>query len=192
MCKQNDTNKTQDILYKVIEDIMSWSTISGAKLSLEKCKVLHICRKQNFPHINININNIFIENVNELKILGQTFSNKYKWKLHCNNLRKSLATTTNTISYLASKKLNVHVNTLFRITKAIVISKIIYGLEIYGNCPKSTFNVLKPYYHQAARRSIGAFRTTPILNILAEAGLPTLEENTLENANTRKYISSTV
>ncbi|XP_055915320.1 uncharacterized protein LOC129948370 [Eupeodes corollae] len=58
----------------------------------------------------------------------------------------------------------------------IVLSKIDYGIYIYGNSPKTTLKYLKSPYHQAARRSICAFPTSPIKNILAEAGLPTIEE----------------
>lgn len=58
----------------------------------------------------------------------------------------------------------------------LVLSKIDYGLYIYGQCPKSILNIIKPTYHQAARRSINAFPITPIKNILVEAGLPSIEE----------------
>ncbi|XP_055913748.1 uncharacterized protein LOC129947266 [Eupeodes corollae] len=58
----------------------------------------------------------------------------------------------------------------------LLLSKIDYGIYIYGSSPKTTLRIIQPSYHQAARRSINAFPTTPLKNILAEAGLPSIEQ----------------
>lgn len=83
LCKHNDLGKTKNLLLNVIEDISVWSTHSGAKLSVDKCKTLHICRKTSCSKFTLSFNNINIENVTNLSILGILFNNKYNWKYHC-------------------------------------------------------------------------------------------------------------
>ncbi|XP_055852013.1 uncharacterized protein LOC129916204 [Episyrphus balteatus] len=84
----------------------------------------------------------------------------------------------------------MHINSLTHTTRMLVLSKIDYGLYIYGHSPKSTLKIIKPTYHNAARRSINAFPTSPIINILAEAGLPTIEER--RDAITDKLLAKLV
>ena len=180
LTKVNNVNECKNLLSNAINDILVWSNASGAKLSLNKCKLLHVCRKHQCPELILSIHNVQIENVKNLNILGLTFDNRYKWIQHCLDLKKSLAARLNIIKYLGSKKSHLHINTISSITKMLVLSKIDYGIYIYGNCPKSTLKIIKPIYHQAARRSINAFPTTPIKNIIAEAGLPTLEQRSEE------------
>jgi len=60
------------------------------------------------------------------------------------------------------------------------LSKIDYALPIYGTCAKTNLKKIAPSYHTAVKRSLRAFTTSPTLAILAEAGLPTIEERVLE------------
>lgn len=62
--KLNGSNKCKTRFDNVINDILEWSCASGAKLSLQKCKILHLCRKTNCL-ILLTINNVQIENVNK-------------------------------------------------------------------------------------------------------------------------------
>ncbi|GBP06356.1 hypothetical protein EVAR_71375_1 [Eumeta japonica] len=68
---------------------------------------------------------------------------------------------------------------MVKITRSIMLSKIDYGLPIYGWCASSNIKLIKAPYHAAVRRSIGAFPTSPTKNTLAEAGMPSIEERTL-------------
>ncbi|XP_049318608.1 uncharacterized protein LOC125780366 [Bactrocera dorsalis] len=118
--------------------------------------------------------------VNELKILGLVLDSKYSFKAHCKHIKDCLVTRLNIIKYLTSKKSLIHPLTLINVTKALVISKIDYALPIYGNCPASTMKILSPPYHVAMRRSIRAFPTTPLKNLFAETGLPTIIDRTID------------
>lgn len=87
----------------------------------------------------------------------------------------------NIIKYLTSKHSNVHQTSLISIINSLIVSVIDYGLAIYGQCSKHTFAPILSSYHSAIRRSLRAFPTTPIKNLLAEAGLPELRDRVEQN-----------
>ena len=93
LSKSVDLSKTNHLFTSLIEDILNWSKLSGAKLSLDKCKTLHICRKKscNSDSLSLKINNVNISSVHNLKNLDLIVNNKYNWKPHCIGLKKSLA-----------------------------------------------------------------------------------------------------
>ena len=180
LCKQKDNRQTKNHFETILKNLQSWSLKSGAKLSLNKTKILHICKKHkcNFHNIDINIDSYRIEIVDNLKILGMIFNNKYTWKDHCLLLKKTIATRSNLICYLSNKSF-VHINTLVYLTRMLILSKIDYGLYLYGSSPKRTLQILKPIYHQAIRSALYAYRTTPINHLLTESGLPSIENRTI-------------
>ena len=57
-----------------------------------------------------------------------------------------------------------------------MLSKIDYGLPIYGICCKSHIKIITSTLYTAIRRSLRAHRTTPIKNLLAEGGFTTIED----------------
>ncbi|XP_017472708.1 PREDICTED: uncharacterized protein LOC108363750 isoform X2 [Rhagoletis zephyria] len=76
--------------------------------------------------------------------------------------------------YLSSNRLRIHTNTLVNLTQSLVLSKIDYGLQIYGWCAKSHLALLNKPYHTSVRCSIKGFSTSPTKCVLAEAGLPSI------------------
>lgn len=178
--KCKDLTVLATIFSEIITNLSNWGNISGSKISTSKCGLLHICRKYKCQKciVGVSLNNIPIKNVSNCKILGILFDSKYSFKDHCTYIKKSLTTRVNIIKYLNSKKSNCNLNTIISIIRSIILSKIDYGLPIYGKCAKSTLQLISTPYHAAIRNSIGAFRTTPIKNILVEAGLPNLTART--------------
>lgn len=59
------------------------------------------------------------------------------------------------------------------------MSKIDFGLHLYGTAHKSALNKLKTLYHSAIRLALCAFRTTPINNLLLEANILPIEYRTV-------------
>ena len=176
LCRNKDINFIKNAFNEILTEIDNWSQYSGATISTEKCKHLHVCRKTSCTNTNINYNNYTIENVNNLKILGLIFDCKNSFKTHCLNLRHNLAARLNVIKYLSSNNSLMHTNTLLNIIKQTMQSKIDYGIEIYGKCAPTTLNVIKPPLNTAIRRGLRAHRMTKVENLLAEAGFQKIED----------------
>ena len=167
-----DLNIVTNLFFEILNDLSHWSQTSGANIAYNKCCTFHICNKRYCNNIALSYNNVNIENVNTFKFLGVTFDSKYTFKTHCTLLRKSLAQRLNIIKYLSSKRCLIHPTTLLQVTRALILSKIDYGLHIYGKCANTHMKLLYAPYHAAIKRSLRAFPTTPIKNVLTEAGLP--------------------
>uniref|UniRef100_W8B1H2 RNA-directed DNA polymerase from mobile element jockey n=1 Tax=Ceratitis capitata TaxID=7213 RepID=W8B1H2_CERCA len=174
--KNNGLLESQHKFSKILDDIAVWSEGSGASISYEKCNIIHICRKKNYPDYDFIYNNVVIKNVKQLKILGITFNKTLNFKQHCLDLRKKLNSRLNIIKYLTSKNSRIHTESLINVTRSLILGVIDYGLSIYGQCAKTTRRLVITSYHTAIRRSLRAFPTTPIKNLLAESGLPSIDE----------------
>ncbi|GFN86905.1 RNA-directed DNA polymerase from mobile element jockey [Plakobranchus ocellatus] len=60
--------------------------------------------------------------------------------------------------------------------------KLDYGSVIYGSAKKHVLRALDPIHHQGLRIALGAFRTSPIKSLYAEAGEPSLEHQRMKLA----------
>ena len=88
LIKHNKLKNPTINLNHIISDINKWSEKSGVKLSLPKCKYIHICRKRNCS-CTVASNNISLVKAYNLKILGMTINNKYRWNNRIQNLNTS-------------------------------------------------------------------------------------------------------
>ena len=58
--------------------------------------------------------------------------------------------------------------------KNLIRSKLEYGTQCFGNASERTLKIIDPIHHAGIRLCTGAFRTSPVASILAEAGEPPL------------------
>jgi len=173
--KQKKKETTLDI-NPLLTDIQEWCNYSGASLSIPKSRHLHICRKKkcNFSILS----SLNLKNETTLKILGITITNKYKWDAHIEKLVIQLAKRLNIIKCLCSTSFNCHIKTILDVINSIIMSKIDFGLFLYGRAPKSKINKIKTIYHSAVRMALGAFRSSPINNLLYESNIKPIEHRT--------------
>jgi len=136
-------------------DILSWCDYSGAKLAVQKCKHLHICRKHRC-NFTITSQAYPLNQANSLKILGLTISSMYRWKDHIDTLAVELSKRLNIIKWLGNRRYNCDTRSLINTINALVMSKIDYCLPFHGNCPLSCLRKLKTIYHAALRLAFGA------------------------------------
>ena len=64
---------------------------------------------------------------------------------------------------------------LLRLYRSLIRSKLDYGSIVYGSARKSYLKMLDSVHHQGLRLALGAFRTSPVESLLAEANEPSLE-----------------
>jgi len=164
-------------LNSLFEDISNWCNLSGASLSLSKCKHIHICRKHNCVCQLSTVTNS-ICTVAELTMLGLSFDTKYKWQPHINKLAKSLTNSINIIKCLSNDKYNCQPLTLVQIVRCLCLSKIDYGLPFYGLAPKSQIKPIQTLLNNAIRSALGAFCSTPVINLHLESNIPPLDIRT--------------
>ncbi|XP_031359489.1 uncharacterized protein LOC116183031 [Photinus pyralis] len=112
---------------------------------------------------------------NCIKYLGLIFDSQLSWIPHLNQLKKDCKQRLNLLKSLSNYEWGADKNTLKLLYKTLILSKIDYGSIIYGAANKNILKTIDAIHHAGLRFAIGAFRTSPTISILCEAGEPTLE-----------------
>ena len=71
-------------------------------------------------------------------------------------------------------------STLLKLYRTLVRSKLDYGCAVYGSAKHYILKSLDPIHHQGLRIALGAFRTSPVQSLYAEAGEPSLRHRRLK------------
>ncbi|KAL4103942.1 hypothetical protein QTP88_019259 [Uroleucon formosanum] len=121
-----------------------------------------------------------------LRILGLTFDHKLSWKTHIEKLKTSCMGRMNIIKTLSNLSWGSDQNSLILIYKSLILSLMNYGSVIYGTAKAKTLSTLDPIRNQRIRLATGSFRTSPVVNILCNAGEPPLK--IIRNIDTIKYM----
>ena len=127
-----------------------------------------------FPDPEIKLKNGKIKSVKETKFLGIIFDQKLNFLSHIKYLKKSCQQALNALKVVAHSDWGADRRTLLRLYRALVRSKLDYGSIVYGSARDSYLKKLDPIHHQGLRLCLGAFRTTPLHSLYAEAGEPSL------------------
>ena len=64
---------------------------------------------------------------------------------------------------------------LLRIYRAVIRSKIDYGSQVYGSAKPNVLKILDPVHTMALRYCTRAFRSSPVVSLCAESGEPPLQ-----------------
>jgi len=103
-----------------------------------------------------------------------------KTKINCNTKMKIIKT----LSHLTR---GAEKDSLLLIYKALILSRIDYGSNIYNSSKPNIKKILNPNHNQVIRLAIGAFRTSPIDSILCISGEPPLQIR--KNKEIFKYVT---
>ena len=152
----------------MIKDILEWGKESGAVLSRDKSKYLHICRKHNC-YCNIITGNIQLNSVSELKILGITFNKTLEWHSHIAYMTKEIIERFNVIKWLSSLKFNTDTIVVINVTKALIISEI--G---YEHACKTLLTKIRSTVNMNIRCVLYSHRSTPNNNFIIESNVLSL------------------
>ena len=151
-------------LQQVLNYLSKWSNENGFKFSKTKTKCMHFCQSRKL-HLDpeLTLDGVQIEVVPKFKFLGLLFDSKLSFIPHINNL-----------SNKCHKALNLLRVVLLRLYRTLVRSKLDYGCIVYGSARQSYLQKLDFIDNQGLRLALGAFRTSPVNSLYAEANEPSL------------------
>ncbi|GFO50066.1 retrovirus-related pol polyprotein from type-1 retrotransposable element r1 [Plakobranchus ocellatus] len=118
----------------------------------------------------------------EAKYSGVFFNSKLNFSSHVKYLKKKCLKALNLLRVVDHTDWGADRAILLRLYRTLVRSKLDYGSVIYGSANKHVLRALDRIHHQGLRIALGAFRTTPIKSLYAEAGEPSLEHRRLKLA----------
>jgi len=169
--------KLQTSLYRLND----WANKNGFKFSTTKTVCIHFCNQRGLhldPVLYLNKNIIPI--VENTKFLGVIFDKKLNFKAHIAHLRIKCQAALQLLRTVSRMDWGADRETLLRLFRSLIRSRLDYGALVYGSARPSYLLKLKPVQNQALRLCLGAFRTSPIVSLHAEAFEPPMEIRRLQ------------
>ena len=93
---------------------------------------------------------------------------------HLQNLRTKCTKSLNLLKVVSHRDWGGDSQTLLKLYRSLIRSKLDYGSVIYGSARKSYLQMLDPIQNLSLRLCLGAFRTSPIESLQVEANEPPL------------------
>src|SRR3989442_14110663 len=100
--------------------------------------------------------------VAESKFLGVIFDKKLSFIPHLQNLRTKCAKSLNLLKVVSHRDWGGDSETLLKLYRTLIRSKLDYGSIVYGSARKSYLQMLDPIQNLSLRLCLGAFRTSPV------------------------------
>ena len=158
-----------------LNNLQKWSDENGFKFSKSKTVCMHFCTKRHLhPDPVLLLDNHPIPVVVETKFLGVIFDRKLSFIPHLQHLRTKCFKALNLLKVVSHRDWGGDTETLLKLYRSLIRSKLDYGCIVYGSARKSYIQMLDPIQNQALRLCLGAFRTSPIESLQVEANEPTL------------------
>lgn len=174
-CRGSDTAVIGRSLQEAIKRLHETAKSIGMRFSPEKSKCLHFSRKRNTPEPPaLTLNGAPLPYVPSYRFLGIILDKRLTWREHIEHLRERCFTRLNLLKVLSGTKWGADRCTLLRVYKAAICAKLDYGSFIYASALTPVLTRLDTVHHAGLRLATGAFRTSPVLSLCAESGVPPL------------------
>ena len=128
----------------------------------------------NYTDPELALDGVEIEVVPEFKFLGLLFDSKLSFIPHISYLSNKRHKALNLLRVVSSMDWGVDRKVLLRLYRTLVRSKLDNGCIVYGSARQSYLRKLGSIHNQGLRLALGAFRTSPVNSLYAEANEPSL------------------
>lgn len=184
-CNNEDNNTNTKNIQDTINNIVLAGSKYGLNFSKDKTKAIHFCNKKKCKRKDNFIGDQKIIEFDSIKILGIVYQKKLNWTNHINHLKAKITKDIPLIKILSHSKYGLNQDLLREIVRSLVISKINYGIELFGNSTDNHLLVLDRQLNHIKRLLLQAFVTTPIESLSIESDIFSVENlvNT-QNLNT--------
>lgn len=159
-------------LQAAVRAVEAWTKTTGYSLSATKNAVTHVCQHRHNPAKNkkVKTSNGTIPFKTCATILGIVITRRFDFETYFVALRANLRFRMNLLRVLASPHHTNNRHTPLRVAKAIVWTKLFYGLEVFCHARTEFFNKLQGTYNQSIRIAAGLLPSTPADSACVELG----------------------
>ena len=169
----DDFEELVETTQEELDHLKQWSDNSDFIIATEAgktCYSIYTRRKIPFQP-NFKIGNNEIPHTKYKKYLGLTWdSPRLTWTEHIKTLIEECKKRIDIMKRISNSKFGASRKTLQKFYETYIYSKLNYGLPIYAATNKTNLKKLEALQNTAIRISTGAFKSTPIISLNAEAG----------------------
>ncbi|GFO50013.1 RNA-directed DNA polymerase from mobile element jockey [Plakobranchus ocellatus] len=152
-----------------INNVQKWVSENSFRFSVSKTTCVHFHRQRIYTEPALHLDGQPIPVKSEAKFLGIVFDSKLNFSSRVKYLKKKCLKALNLLRVVGHKDWGADRATPLKLYRILVRSKLDYGSVIYGSAKKHVLRALDPIHHQGLRIALGAFRTSPIKSLYAEA-----------------------
>ena len=157
-------------LQQCLNKIHKWALENGFKFSNTKTKCMHFCLLRGLHNDPVlKLDGVDIPVVDEYKFLGVIFDRRLSFIPHIKHLKAKCHKALQLMRVVAHTDWGADKSTLLKLYRSLVRSKLDYACFIYGSARKSYLRCLDSIHHAGLRLALGAFRTSPVDSLYAEA-----------------------
>lgn len=175
-----NSKAVQDQLQHALDLIQEWQGKTGFNISPGK-SVLVVFRKHRKrkpkTKITLSLNNQIIPQKKYHKCLGVIFDETLQFDEHVEEVKAACKQRIQILRAVAGRSWGADRTTLVKLYRATTVEKILYAAPIVSACNSNTLKKLETVHNAGLRTICGAFRTSPILSLHVETGIPSI--NTL-------------
>ena len=169
-CRSRYMPSIERLMQLCLNNIQTWADENGFKFSKTKTVCMHFCQQRALhPHPDLLLNGVKIPVVEETKFLGLIFDSKLSFQSHLKYLKDRCVKALNLLRVIGHTDWGADTETLLRLYRSHVRSKLDYGCVVYGSARNSYLKCLDSIQNAAIRTCLGAFRTSPISSLHVEA-----------------------
>ena len=153
----------------------TWANQNGFKFSPTKTTAVHFCEKKKCirdPDLFLYKSRLPVKD--SVRFLGVIFDKRLSFLIHIKDLRIRCLNALNALRVFCSPKWGGTSDILLNLYRSIVRSRLDYASFVYGSARQSYTKMLDPIHNQGLRLALGAFRTSPVESLYAEANEPPL------------------
>ena len=174
-CRSRNMENIEFTLQHCLNEIETWATENGFKFSKIKTQCVHFCQiRRMHADPKLHIYGTQIPVVKEAKFLGLIFDHKLSFIPHIKALKAKCLKALDILKVLSHSDWGGDRTVLLNLYRTLIRSKLDYGSIVYGSARKSYLKSLDTIHHQGLRLALGAFRTSPVESLYAEANEPSL------------------
>ena len=174
-CSSLSTPALERQLQLAVSSLERWSVRNGFRFSTTKTKAMHFCRRRgNCQGVPLRLYGVDVPLEQSVRFLGVELDRKLTYKHHLKSLRLKCMKALNLLKCVARTSYGADRATLLLLYRSLIRSKLDYACIIYNSACASHKRILDTVHHTALRVVTGAFRTSPISSILADAHEPPL------------------
>ena len=162
-------------LQQQLNILEKWTNENGFKFSPTKTVAVHFCRKTScIKQHKLHLYDRQLPVKDETRFLGVIFDKKLSFIPHIKDLKTRCKIALNALKIFSNPEWGGDTETLLHLYRSLVRSKLDYASPIYGSARPSYLRMLDPIQNQGLRLALGAYRTSPIPSLQAEAYEPPL------------------
>lgn len=169
-----DMNLIEATLQKTLDNLVTWSKMNGLSFSQEKTFAINFSKQRDPANPRLYFQNYLIQFTETSKYLGLNFDYKMTWRHHIEQTKLKSLKALNVMKILSNRNWGLRRETLRKLYYSFILPILDYGCILYSSARVPILNKLNVVHHSAIRLISGAFRTSPIVSILAESGIPPL------------------